>query len=89
MEDAYRPVKTIKPDADFVNVQVEYEYECLDRLGPRVRAVLTRRCAFIWSAFDVLRHMGHRDMDPDDPETDRKMADKILAMDHKKRESRG
>lgn len=68
---------------------VEAEYDYLDRLGPRVRVILTRRCAFKWSAFDVLRYMGSKDMDPDDPETDRKMADKILTMDHQKREWRG
>src|ERR1700730_554736 len=54
------------------------EFEAQEKLGPRVVAVLTRRCCFKWSTTDILRYMNQQKMDPFDPETDQEMADMIL-----------
>lgn len=69
-------------------IRVEEEYEYQDRLGPKTRAVLNNHCAFKWSALDVLRYIGSKDMDPEDPKVDRKMARLILRMDIDRREPR-
>lgn len=65
------------------------DLEDLEKIGPKVHAVLTRRCCFKWSVTDVVRYMNENGMDPLAPDTDRKMADTILRKDVAARRSGG
>lgn len=63
------------------SLQFEEEYRYLEMLGAATRKALTQECSGKWSAFDILSRMRKSKLDPDDPDDDMKMAQRVLDAD--------